>query len=158
MGITWKAELGQFFGMHAGLTLSDETLEKCRRALDDLTGIHIHVAEHQVDEFASMEKYGLRVIDRLNQFGFLGKNSIVAHGVHIDMREAELLAETQTWLAHQPRSNSNNAVGLADVESMLRLGVNVCMGNDGFQMPCGMSGEQPTWRKTHSKGSTGDGR
>ena len=131
-GHNLDGRIGAVFGMHAGLTLSDETLEKCRMALDDLTGIHIHVAEHQVDEFASMEKYGLRVIDRLNQFGFLGKNSIVAHGVHIDMREAELLAESQTWLAHQPRSNSNNAVGLADVESMMRLGVHVCMGNDGF--------------------------
>jgi putative selenium metabolism protein SsnA len=131
-GHNLDGRIGAIFGMHAGLTLSDETLEKCRIALDDLTGIHIHVAEHQVDEFASMEKYGLRVIDRLNRFGFLGKKSIVAHGVHIDMREAELLAETQTWLAHQPRSNSNNAVGLADVESMMRLGVNVCIGNDGF--------------------------
>lgn len=131
-GHNLDGRIGAIFGMHAGLTLSDETLEKCRMALDDLTGIHIHVAEHQVDEFASMEKHGLRVIDRLNQFGFLGKKSIVAHGVHIDMREAELLAETQTWLAHQPRSNSNNAVGLADVESMMRLGVNVCIGNDGF--------------------------
>lgn len=48
------------------------------------------------------------------------------------MKEAEMLAETQTWLAHQPRSNSNNAVGLVDVDSLLRLGIKVCMGNDGF--------------------------
>ncbi|MRS05887.1 hydrolase, partial [bacterium] len=109
-----------------------ETLEKCRVAVDGQAGFHIHVAEHQIDEFSSLEKYGLRVIDRLKKFDLLGDNSIVAHGVHMDMREAELLAETQTWLAHQPRSNMNNAVGLADVESMLRLGIKVCMGNDGF--------------------------
>ncbi len=124
--------LAATFGMHAGLTLSDETLEKCRVAVDGQSGFHIHVAEHQIDEFSSLEKHGLRVIDRLKRFDLLGSNSIVAHGVHMDMREVELLAETQTWLAHQPRSNMNNAVGLADVESMLRLGIKVCLGNDGF--------------------------
>ncbi len=124
--------LAATFGMHAGLTLTDETLEKCRSAVGDGIGVHIHAAEHQVDEFDSLEKHGMRVIDRLQKYGFLGENSIVAHGVHLDMREAHILAETKTWLAHQPRSNSNNAVGLADVESMLRLGIKVCMGNDGF--------------------------
>ncbi|HBF41768.1 MAG TPA: putative aminohydrolase SsnA [Anaerolineaceae bacterium] len=124
--------LAATFGMHAGLTLTDETLRKCQEAIGSNTGIHIHVAEHQVDEFDSLEKYGMRVIDRLQLYGFLGDRSIVAHGVHMDMREAEILANTKTWLAHQPRSNSNNAVGLADVESMLRLGVRVCIGNDGL--------------------------
>ena len=35
-------------------------------------------------------------------------------------------------MTHQPRSNMNNAVGAADVESLLRLGIKVCLGNDGF--------------------------
>jgi cytosine/adenosine deaminase-related metal-dependent hydrolase len=35
-------------------------------------------------------------------------------------------------VTHQPRSNMNNAVGAAPVESMLRAGVRVCLGNDGF--------------------------
>ncbi|MCP4422322.1 MAG: amidohydrolase family protein, partial [Chloroflexi bacterium] len=33
---------------------------------------------------------------------------------------------------HQPRSNMNNAVGAADIEGMLHLGIPVCLGNDGF--------------------------
>ncbi len=131
-GQNLQGRLAATFGLHAGLTLSDETLDKCRVAADGLSGFHIHVAEHQIDEFNSLEKYGLRVIDRLKEFDILGENTIVAHGVHLDMREAEILAETGTWLSQQPRSNMNNAVGLADVESMLRLGIKVCMGNDGF--------------------------
>jgi cytosine/adenosine deaminase-related metal-dependent hydrolase len=50
----------------------------------------------------------------------------------LDAREIEQLAETQTWLTHQPRSNMNNAVGVAQVEAMLRMGVKVGLGNDGF--------------------------
>jgi cytosine/adenosine deaminase-related metal-dependent hydrolase len=62
----------------------------------------------------------------------LGPRSIAVHGVHFDAREMEILKETETWLTHQPRSNMNNAVGMSAVESMLRLGVKVCLGNDGF--------------------------
>ena len=44
------------------------------------------------------------------------------------------LAETHTNSVHNPRSNMNNAVGRAPVEEMLRMGVNVGLGNDGFSM------------------------
>jgi len=43
-----------------------------------------------------------------------------------------VLADTSTWVTHQPRSNMNNGVGVAPVEAMLRAGVNVGLGNDGF--------------------------
>jgi len=119
------------FGLHASLTLSDETLSLCRDAHEG-GGFHIHVAEHQADEYDSLNKSGMRVVDRLNAFGILGPRTIVAHGVHIDFEEARLLAETGTWLSHQPRSNMNNGVGVAPIESLMRLGINVCLGNDGF--------------------------
>ena len=118
------------FGLHASLTLSDATLEACRDAWSG--GFHIHAAEHESDQYDSLQKSGTRVIDRLHKFGILCPRSIVAHAVHIDAREAALLAETGTWVTHQPRSNMNNAVGTADVEGLLRLGVKVGLGNDGF--------------------------
>jgi cytosine/adenosine deaminase-related metal-dependent hydrolase len=74
----------------------------------------------------------MRVIDRLQTHGILGPRTITAHGVHFDAREMQILAETGTWLSHQPRSNMNNAVGAADVEGLLRMGVKVGLGNDGF--------------------------
>jgi len=120
------------FGLHASLTLSDSTLETCRKAAPDGIGFHIHTAESVEDQWDSLNKSGLRVIDRLAKFDMLGPNSIAVHGVHFDTREIELLAETGTWNTHQPRSNMNNAVGVAPVESMLRMGVRVCLGNDGF--------------------------
>lgn len=125
--------LAATFGLHASLSLSDETLAGCAAAAQELgSGCHIHVAEHEADEYDSLYKYGKRVVDRLHEAGILGPKSIVAHGVHIDPVEMALLRDSQTWVAHQPRSNMNNAVGAADVEGMLRLGIPVCLGNDGF--------------------------
>jgi putative selenium metabolism protein SsnA len=120
------------FGLHASLTLSDETLDACRSVVPDGTGFHIHVAEHEADEYDSLAKSGTRVIDRLHRAGILGENTIVAHAIHVDAREVELLHESGTWVTHQPRSNMNNGVGVANVESMMRAGIPVCLGNDGF--------------------------
>jgi putative selenium metabolism protein SsnA len=125
-----QSAIAAIFGLHASLTLSDATLEACRDAHD--SGFHIHAAEHEADQYDSLKKSGSRVIDRLHKFGVLGPHSIVAHCVHIDPSEAELLRETGTWVTHQPRSNMNNAVGAADVEGLLRMGVKVGLGNDGF--------------------------
>jgi putative selenium metabolism protein SsnA len=124
--------VGATFGLHASLTVSDETLDACRAAAPEGTGFHLHVAEHPVDEYDSLAKSGMRVVDRLQKHGILGDRSIVVHAVHVDAREIEILADTRTWVTHQPRSNMNNAVGISDVESMMRAGVRVCLGNDGF--------------------------
>lgn len=120
------------FGLHASLTLSDETLEACRMAAPSNSGFHIHVAEHEVDEYDSLAKSGVRVVDRLNQHGILGPKSIAAHAIHVDAREISILAETNTFVTHQPRSNMNNGVGMGAMESLMRAGVNVALGNDGF--------------------------
>ncbi|HZW03713.1 MAG TPA: putative aminohydrolase SsnA [Anaerolineaceae bacterium] len=124
--------LAASFGLHASLTLSEETLQACRDANPDDVGFHIHVAEDVADETDSLQKTGMRVVDRLYRHGILGPKSIIVHAVHIDFQEMLLLKETQSWVSHQPRSNMNNAVGLPQVESMLRGGIPVCLGNDGF--------------------------
>ncbi len=127
-----NSRIAATFGLHASLTLSDQTLQACREAAPAGTGFHIHVAEHEADEFDSLARADTRVVDRLQQHGILGPDTIVAHGVHLDAREIHLLAESRTWLSHQPRSNMNNGVGAAPVESMLRAGIPVCLGTDGF--------------------------
>ena len=126
--------LAATFGLHASLSLGDETLAACvaeAEALGDV-GFHVHAAEGPVDQEDSLAKYGLRTIDRLAARGILGKRTIVAHVTAIDAWEMAALRETGTWVTHQPRSNMNNAVGVADVPAMLRAGMPVLLGNDGF--------------------------
>lgn len=126
------AQTTAMFGLHAGLTLSDQTLKDSRRMIPEGFGFHIHVAEHQSDEYKSIHQHGMRVIDRLESFGITGRDSIFVHGVHLDGKEIQKIYDSGTWLTHQPRSNMNNGVGMADIESALRLGIPVSIGNDGF--------------------------
>ncbi len=133
MQATSSRQLAASFGLHASLTLSDETLANVIIAAEGLkTGYHIHAAEGIEDVEHCQREFNKRVIERLYDAGILGPRSIVAHAVHINEREMDLLADTKTWVTHQPRSNMNNAVGFAQVEKMLRRGVRVTLGNDGF--------------------------
>jgi len=120
------------FGLHASLTLSDETLTACRKAAPRETAFHVHLAEHEVDEEDCLAKYGERVAFRLKRLGILGPRTILAHGVHVDESEIRLLAESGGWVTHQPRSNMNNGVGVAPIEAMRAAGVRLGLGNDGF--------------------------
>jgi len=131
-GNNLNGRLSATFGLHASLTLSQSTLEKVKSVLPCESGIHIHVAEHPVDEYDSIKKTSKRVIDRLYDLDLLNERSIIAHAVHVDAKEVQLIANTRSWVTHQPRSNMNNAVGIGNIESMQRAGVKVCLGNDGF--------------------------
>ena len=125
--------LAASFGLHASFTVSDRTLAHCVAEARDLgVGFHIHVAEDKADQRDSLKEYGLRVVERLEKRGVLGPKTIAVHCVHIDAFEMDILRDTRTNVTHQPRSNMNNAVGVADVPGMLRRGINVALGNDGF--------------------------
>ena len=131
-GQNQQGRLAAMFGLHASLTLSEDTLAACRNAAAPGAGFHIHVAEDIADQYDSLAKCGERVVDRLARHAILGPQTIAAHAVNIDAREIQMLAESRTWVTHQPRSNMNNAVGIAAVESLLRAGVRLGLGNDGF--------------------------
>jgi len=125
--------LAATFGLHASLTLSDETLARAvdmARSLD--VGFHIHIAEDMADVRDSLKKYGLRVVERLAKRNILGPRTIAAHCVHVDAHEIDMLRKTGTRVVHNPRSNMNNAVGAADVPKMLDNSIEVGLGNDGF--------------------------
>jgi putative selenium metabolism protein SsnA len=127
-----RARVRGMFGLHAGLSLGDETLKKCVDAKPPETGFHIHVAEHEADEQRSLQLHGKRVVQRLHDLGILGKRTILAHCVHINESERALIQETKSWITHQPRSNMNNAVGTMAFDELLQRWMQVGLGNDGF--------------------------
>jgi cytosine/adenosine deaminase-related metal-dependent hydrolase len=90
------------------------------------------VAEDKADESDSLKKYGMRVAERLEKKNILGPKTLVAHAIHVDAYELDAFRTTRTKISHQPRSNMNNAVGVAEVEKMLDRGIVVGLGNDGF--------------------------
>ncbi len=113
-------------GAHASFTLSDATMERLAELTHVLgSGLHIHAAEDASDA------RGLRggIIRRLERFGLLAPNAILAHGVHLSGAECARVRSSGAWLVHNPRSNMNNAVGHAPVHL---FGPQSALGTDGF--------------------------
>jgi len=120
------------FGLHASFTLSDDSLAAVAERIPDGVGVHIHVAEGPEDEEQCEAEHGMRIIERLRKFGLLREKSILAHCLHIDEKEKDLVAESGAIVVHNPRSNMNNAVGVFDMDGFLDRGITVGLGTDGL--------------------------
>ncbi|MBI5877860.1 MAG: putative aminohydrolase SsnA [Chloroflexi bacterium] len=125
--------IGASFGLHASFTLSDKTLDRSVAAARALNaGFHVHVAEDKADQADCLKKYNRKVVERFDEAQILGAQTIAAHCVHVDAYEMDILRETRTKVTHQPRSNMNNAVGTQATTQLLKRGICVGLGNDGF--------------------------
>ncbi|MGO1581523.1 MAG: putative aminohydrolase SsnA [Peptoniphilaceae bacterium] len=121
------------FGLHASFTLSDETLYKSREAMEGLyDGYHIHVAEGIEDQWECLDKHNKRVVERLQDFDILSKNTLAIHNVHINEREMDILKHNDTPVVFNPESNMNNAVGCPPILRMLEKGILVGLGTDAY--------------------------
>ena len=119
-------------GLHASFTLSDNTLALCRENTPEGVGFHIHVAEGMADVYDSLKKYGKRVINRLHDNGILGETSIAGHCIHVDGTEMDIIKQTGTMVVHNPESNMGNAVGIPPCMEMMRRGILLGLGTDGY--------------------------
>lgn len=121
------------FGLHAAFTLSDDTLNKCATEMEGLdTGYHVHAAEGIADLHYNLQNHGKRVVERLMDFGVLKEKTIAVHCIHVNSSEINLLKGTNTFVVHNPESNMGNAVGCSPAIELLKRGITVGLGTDGY--------------------------
>ncbi|HSV56882.1 MAG TPA: putative aminohydrolase SsnA [Magnetospirillaceae bacterium] len=117
-------------GGHALFTIGDHTLEELADATRSTgRGFHVHAAEDRYDASDSRHRYGVDLAVRMDRLGLLGPKSIIGHGLWLSRPEVELLNDRDAFLAHNARSNMNNAVGYASLLSAVR---NPVLGTDGM--------------------------
>ncbi|HML38776.1 MAG TPA: putative aminohydrolase SsnA [Bacillota bacterium] len=120
-------------GMHAQMTIGQKTLDRIVNEAEAIgAGYHIHAAEGIEDVVDALAKYDRRVVERLYDNGVLNDRSIAIHCVHVTDEEIRMLAESGVAVVHNPESNMTNAVGVSPVLKMLKSGVLVGMGTDGY--------------------------
>jgi cytosine/adenosine deaminase-related metal-dependent hydrolase len=118
-------------GLHASFTVSDQTIKQAvDLALRYHSGIHVHVAEDKADQDHCLRLYQTRVMNRFHKLGVLDlPKTILAHCVHLDNQEQQLLKDSRAWVAENIESNLNNAVGLSNYS---RYGDRIMLGTDGM--------------------------
>jgi 5-methylthioadenosine/S-adenosylhomocysteine deaminase len=117
---------------HAPYTVADKTFEKIATLAAQLEiPIHMHVHEtlHEIE--GSLEKHGVRPIERLHRLGLLGPQLIAVHAVHLEAGEIDLLAHEGCHLAHCPTSNLKLGSGIPPLSAIEVRGLNFGLGTDG---------------------------
>lgn len=93
--------------------------------------LHTHLCETKDEERYCLETLGMRPLAYMESCGWLGKDVWFAHGIHFNDDELQLLADTQTGVAHCPVSNMKLSSGVCRIPEMLKLGVPVGLAVDG---------------------------
>lgn len=118
-------------GLHASFTIEDDTMLSAVELMNNFnSGIHIHVAEDKYDQEHCLKNYKKRVVSRLSNFGILkSSKTILAHCLHLDDKEKDLIYNSPCWVVQNTESNLNNNVGYFDGRG---LGENIMSGTDGM--------------------------
>ncbi|UZE94914.1 TRZ/ATZ family hydrolase [Alkalimarinus alittae] len=120
------------FGPHAPYTISDEPLKQVATLADQLNAqiqIHLHETAFEVQE--SIEKFGVRPIQRLADLGLLSPSLQCVHMTQLNDHEISLIAQSGAHVVHCPESNLKLASGFSPIDKLINAGINVALGTDG---------------------------
>ncbi len=93
--------------------------------------LHIHVSETAQEVEDSLRELDIPVVPYLEGQNVLKSKVIAAHCVHIDEREMHTLHKYNVGVVHNPTSNLKLSSGIAPINRMLELGIDVGIGTDG---------------------------
>lgn len=92
---------------------------------------HTHLLETKAQQKLAQQNYGCSAVEHLNQIGFLGSQTSLAHCVWLDDPDISLLAAARSTVVHNPLSNLRLGSGIAPILKYLQAGINVAFGCDG---------------------------
>lgn len=117
---------------HAVYTVSPENLQQAGKLAEEF-GVYFvtHASETEAEVSNSIRDFGLSPVRHLDRLGLLGERSLLAHCVHLQDDEFDLLGERGSVVSHCPMSNLKIGSGIANIARMLENGVKVTLGTDG---------------------------
>jgi len=118
---------------HAIYTTPDDALVAAHRlAIKYGVPLTIHLAETKKERDDALARRHMTPTQILEKLGVLDGTVIAAHSIWEDPSDLQILKRYRTGVAYCPSSNMKLADGVAPVIDMLRLGISVGLGDDGF--------------------------
>ena len=120
-------------GPHAIYTVSGESLAwLAELAAERGIPIQIHLSETEQEVGDCLDAHGRRPAAYLDELGFLGERTVLAHGVWLDQAELELIAERGATVVANPAANMKLAVGgVLPYPAAAAAGAAIGLGTDG---------------------------
>ncbi|MEK9641524.1 MAG: amidohydrolase [Paracoccaceae bacterium] len=117
---------------HGAYTVSPEHLKDAKSIANADGGLFCtHAAETRAEQADIQNRYGRTVIRHLDAYDLLGERTVLAHCVHVDDGEIDLMSKSGTTVVHNPMSNLKLASGIAPTAQMQKAGVHLTLGTDG---------------------------
>ncbi|NKE05195.1 amidohydrolase family protein [Mesobacillus selenatarsenatis] len=116
---------------HSPYTCSPEYITQIiDKAVELNVPLHTHMSETKFEVEKNIEEYGATPVRHLEKLGFFDRPSLVAHAVHVNEEDIQILAEKDVKVSHNIISNLKLGSGIAPVGKMLERGVTVSLGTD----------------------------
>ncbi|MCY3861556.1 MAG: amidohydrolase family protein, partial [bacterium] len=93
--------------------------------------LHTHLCETIDEQEHCLERFGRRPVEQLDDWGWVGDDVWLAHGIWINDEEIVRLGSAGVGVAHCPSSNARLAAGTCRVTDLEATGVPVGLGVDG---------------------------
>ncbi len=124
--------LSFFLNPHAPYSCGKEYLKMVADvAKEKGCGIHIHLAEGQVESDNMKKDYNCSPTEYVRDAGVFDVPVIAAHCIRVNDSDIEILRKNNVSVVTNPISNAKLGNGVAPVPKLLKAGVNVCLGSDG---------------------------
>ncbi|NOZ50563.1 MAG: amidohydrolase [Chloroflexi bacterium] len=112
-------------------------------AVREQFGIHIHAAETAGQVENSLRLYDRTPIEMLNHLGLLETPSLIAHAIHVNNIDLEILSRKRVNIVQCPSTHMKYGMGVTRVPDMMARHINVALGTDG----AGSSTALNMWRE-----------
>lgn len=89
--------------------------------------IQTHISEHESEVVLTKELFPNcpSYSGVYDSFGLLRSNTILAHAIHLESEDKELIVKRNAGISHCPTSNFNLSSGIAPIGEYLDLGIKV---------------------------------
>jgi len=115
------------------LSCSEELLKESFEMKKDFKGslYHTHSSENQSEIAEVRRRHKKENIEYFNSIGVIDDHSVLAHCIHVNDKETELLKKKNVRVSHCPSSNLKLGSGIANIPKYLSKGISVSLGADG---------------------------
>ena len=93
--------------------------------------VHMHFCENEKEVEDIKSLYNVSYPAEVLQKFFGGVNTILAHCVKLEDKDMKIIKDMKMHVSHCPVSNLRLGCGIAQIEKMRNMGINIALGTDG---------------------------
>lgn len=125
-------------GVHSLYTCNSEYVDDCVEfSKKNNLPVHMHFCENTTELFDVQQLHGSKPMDILKN-KFKGVKLLLAHLVKLTEKDIDEISNMDISVAHCPISNLKLGCGIANIDYMLKKGINVSLGTDGQGSACNL--------------------